>query len=321
MVKPRVAVVRGGPSSEFEISLKTGQAVLKHLPQDRYDIRDVLIDRKGIWHVRGLPITPERVFAHTDVVVNALHGKYGEDGTIQHLFDTHGVRYTGSGRLASALSMRKHLTKDVVKQLDVRIAPHQVLIRDDFKDEVAREVFQKFPMPVFVKPASGGSSVATVFAKTYDELLYGVLKGFEIDDAVLVENYVRGREATVAVVEGFRGEELYALPPIEIVPTKTSFFDYAEKYDGHAREICPAPFSRDVSTLLMDTARNIHRKLNLRDYSRSDFIVAKDGIYFLEVNTLPGLTEASLVPRSLEAVGSGLPEFLDHIVERALTRL
>jgi D-alanine-D-alanine ligase len=122
-------------------------------------------------------------------------------------------------------------------------------------------------------------------------------------------------------VEGFRGEDLYVLPPIEIVPTKNTFFDYDEKYAGHAREVCPAQFPRETTEALMHAARTVHHTLGLRDYSRSDFIVARDGIYFLEANTLPGLTQASLVPKALEAVGSTLPEFLDHIVGRALVRV
>jgi D-alanine-D-alanine ligase len=321
MLKPRVGVVRGGPSTEFEVSLKTGQSILSNLPPERYDIRDILIDKSGVWHVRGMPTTPERVFAHTDVIVNALHGAYGEDGTIQHLFDTHAVKYTGSGRLASALGMRKHLAKDYIRRTHIRTAPHRLITKDDYAEHVVREVFQSFPMPVFVKPASGGSSVATVFAQSFDNLQYGILKALEVDDAALVENFIRGREATVAVVEGFRGEELYVLPPIEIVPTKNTFFDYDEKYAGHAREVCPAQFPRETTEALMHAARTVHHTLGLRDYSRSDFIVAKDGIYFLEANTLPGLTQASLVPKALEAVGSTLPEFLDHIVGRALARV
>jgi len=158
-------------------------------------------------------------------------------------------------------------------------------------------------------------------AQSYDDLLRSITLAFTVDDAVLVENYVRGREATVAVVDGYRGEELYVLPPVEIIPVKSTFFDYEEKYSGHAREICPAPFSRDVTDALMHAARTVHAHLKLRDYSRSDFIVSPRGdVFFLEVNTLPGLTSASLVPKALEAVGSNLPEFLHHVVARALVR-
>lgn len=320
MLKTRVGVLRGGPSTEFDISLKTGQTVLNHLPKDRYDVRDILIDKSGVWHQRGLPIAPERIFPHTDVFFNALHGAYGEDGTLQHFLETHGVRYTGSNRLGSSLGMRKHLTKDFLKTTGLRFAPHRVVMRDDFSDDVVHELFHSFPLPVIVKPASGGSSLHTTLATNRNDLHRGLLAVFDTDDTALVENYVRGREATVAIIDGYRGEAVYALPPIEIVPNTNAFFDYDAKYAGGARELCPAPFPRDVTDALIRAARTVHTMLGLRDYSRSDFIVARDGIFFLEVNTLPGLTSASLVPKALEAVGSTLPEFLDHVVQRALVR-
>ena len=320
MLKTRVGVLRGGPSTEFEVSLKTGQAVLQHLPKERYDVLDILIDKNGVWHQRGMPVAPDRIFPHVDVLFNALHGGYGEDGQVQDFLETHGIRYTGSDRLGSRLGMRKHLAKDFLKTTGLKFAPHRVIKREEYTDDSVREVFQSFPLPIVVKPASGGSSVCTILARSYDELQRGIVSVFDVDEVALVENYVRGREATVAVIEGYRGEALYVLPPIEIIPGKSAFFDYDEKYAGHAQEICPGPFSRDVTEELIRSARTVHRTLGLRDYSRSDFIVSRDGVFFLEVNTLPGLTPASLVPKALEAVGSNLPEFLDHVVSRALVR-
>lgn len=320
MLKTRVGVLRGGPSTEFDVSLKTGQAVLTHLPKDRYDVRDILIDKNGVWHQRGMPVTPDRIFPHVDVLFNALHGGYGEDGQVQDLLETHGVRYTGSDRLGSRLGMRKHLAKNFLRSTGLRFAPHRVVTRDEYSDEIAREIFQSFPLPVVVKPASGGSSICTVLAGSYNDLTHAILSVFTIDDTALIEGYVRGREATVAVIDGYRGEELYVLPPIEIIPGKSSFFDYDEKYAGHAREVCPARFPRDITDELIHSARTVHRTFGLRDYSRSDFIVSREGVFFLEVNTLPGLTPASLVPKALEAVGSNLPEFLEHVVGRAFVR-
>lgn len=320
MLRTRVGVVRGGPSAEYDVSLKTGQTVLANLPDDRYEPIDILIDRNGVWHRRGLPTEPERIFPHVDVIFNALHGAYGEDGQLQHLLDAHGVRYTGSGRLASTLGMRKHLAKDFLKGTEMKFAPHRIVSRNEYSDDLVRSLFQSFPLPVVVKPLSGGSSVRTTLAQSFNDLQRGLLAVFEIDDAALVENYIRGREATVAVIEGYRDEELYVLPPIEIIPGKSSFFDYEEKYFGIARKLCPGPFPRDVTGDLVRVARTVHRTLGLRDYSRSDFIISRGGIFFLETNTLPGLTQESLVPKALEAVGSSLPEFLDHVVQRALER-
>ncbi len=320
MNKIRVGVLRGGPSAEYDVSLKTGHTVLTLLPDDRYDARDIFIDKAGVWHYRGRPGSPEKILDHVDVVFNALHGTYGEDGTLQRLLDTHRVRYTGSDALGSAIGMNKPLAKSVLRNTSLRHAPHRVVHTGEYSDTLLSELFRSFPMPVVVKPAMGGSSVATTLARTFDELHYGILGALQINEHALVENYVRGKEVTVAVAEGFRGEDVYVFPPIEIVPTKSGFFDYDEKYAGFAREICPARLPRTVTQDLMRAAREVHTTLGLRDYSRTDFIVAREGIFFLEVNTLPGLTSASLVPQAVEAVGATLPEFLEHVIARALVR-
>lgn len=320
MFKKVVGVLRGGPSAEYEVSLKTGRTVLEGLPKERYDVRDIFIDREGVWHVRGVPVEPARALDQVDVVFNALHGAYGEDGTVQRLLDTHRVPYTGSDAFSSAVGMNKPLAKKGLRPSGMAFAAHAVLSRDDCGEEMLRSVFHTLSPPYVVKPAKGGSSYGVSIVQTFDELLFAVLSAFEHGDTILVEQYVRGREVTVGVAEGFRGEELYAFPPIEIVPTKSVFFDYDEKYSGHARELCPAPLPREMSETLMGHARFVHKTLGLRDYSRSDFIVARDGVYFLEVNTLPGLTEASLIPKALSAVGGSLPLFLEHLVTRALAR-
>lgn len=319
MHKIRVGVLRGGPSSEFDVSLKTGQSVLRALGGEHYELKDILIDRDGQWHLRGFPVEPVRALDQIDVVFNALHGRYGEDGTLQRFLDSHGVRYTGSGALASAIAMNKMLTKEYLKEAPYKHAAYKVLTLEVSDAEIA-QLYRNFMQPSIVKPIDGGSSVATARTHSFEELRRAIMHAFGYSDRVLVEQYVRGREATVAVADKFRGEELYAFPPIEISYGKSSFFDYSEKYEGHARELCPAPFPRETTRALIEAAKHVHKTLGLRDYSRSDFIVAKDGIYFLEVNTLPGLTEASLVPKAVHAVGANLPLFLRHVVGRALER-
>jgi D-alanine-D-alanine ligase len=320
MAKTCVGVLRGGPSSEYEVSLKTGQTVLSALPAEKYDVRDIFIDKHGAWHVRGRPVEPARAIEQVDVVFNGLHGSYGEDGTVQRLLSTFGVPYTGSDALGSAIGMNKPLAKSRVSGLSFRCAPHRVLDREVMEGAAQSELWRTFPQPSVVKPASGGSSVATSVVRSYSELVSAIAHAFDQGDQVLIEQYLRGREATVAVAEGFRGEDVYAFPVIEIIPNSGTFFDYDNKYNGGAREVCPAPFPYETAQALMTAAREVHRALGLRDYSRSDFIIQKDGIYFLEVNTLPGLTPASLVPKSVEAVGATLPQFLDHLVMRALAR-
>jgi D-alanine--D-alanine ligase len=320
MYKTRVGVLRGGPSAEYNESLQTGQSVLQNLSREKYEVKDILIDKNGKWHVRGFPVEPTRALDQIDVVFNALHGLYGEDGEIQRMFDAHKVRYTGSGSLSSALAMHKGLARTCLKNAPYKHPTHRVLSKEETSSKTILDLFQTFPHPAIVKPVNGGSSVGTSVVFSFDDLVYALTLAFQYAEQVLIEKYIRGREVTVTVVDGFRGEELYAFPPVEIVIKKNSFFEYAEKYDDSLRRLCPAPFPHEITRSIIDSAKHVHKTLGLRDYSRSDFIVAPDGIYFLEVNSLPGLTSTSLVPRSLEAVGVTLSLFLEHVVERANMR-
>jgi D-alanine-D-alanine ligase len=320
MLKTRVAVLRGGPSSEYDVSLKTGQAVLSNLPSKKYLLRDILLDKQGVWHMHGRPVQPVRAFDQADVVFNALHGTYGEDGTVQRLLEVHRTPYTGSGALGSALGMNKALAKAQLGATSFRLPLHRILEREHTTDTMIVELWRTFPQPSVIKPVNGGSSVATSVATTFDALARAIALAFDHSPTILVEQYIQGREVTVGIIEGFRNERLYALPPVEIKPTKGAFFDYDEKYAGFAREVCPAPFPYATTQALLKAGREVHQTLGLRDYSRSDFIVSKHGIFFLEVNTLPGLTETSLIPQAVRAVGSSLPEFLEHLVLRAHAR-
>ena len=169
-------------------------------------------------------------------------------------------------------------------------------------------------MPAVVKPNSSGSSVGVTIVRYYDELPEALLKAIEHSDTVILEEYIKGVESTCGVLENFRSQDLYALPPIEIRPS-AHFFDYDAKYSGKSEEIVPATFSDKLKREIEELSTKIHRALGLRHYSRSDFMIHPTrGIYALEVNTLPGLTTESLYPKSLRAVGSSVPEFVEHIV-------
>lgn len=320
MSRLKVAVFRGGPSSEYEVSLKSGRNVLKSLDVERYDPTDVFIAKDGMWHVRGIPIEPQRVLASSDVIFNALHGEYGEDGVVQRLLESFGAKYTGSRVFPSVLAMNKVLAKEKVNGLDMLFPYHKVFDALPESTELFA-FFRSFPQPSVVKPAGCGSSVGVVITNTYDELHDGIREAFKYSPKVIVEEYMKGREATCGVIEGFRGKDIYALPPIEIIPpVGSSFFDYEAKYGGESKEICPSTFTDKVKAKLESLACQIHEKLGLRHYSRSDFIVSPKGIYFLEVNTLPGLTSESLLPKSMEVVGCTFPEFIEHVISLALEK-
>lgn len=322
MSRKKVGVLRGGPSSEYEVSLKSGKTVIDHL-SDRHEVLDIFIDKAGVWHHLGVPVQPEQVFKKVDVIFNALHGTYGEDGTVQKILDQFGIPYTGSTALASAIGMNKLLSKKVYKDHNLKTPLHTTVRRDQDLVTEAVRIFRTFPMPVFVKPVSGGSSVGGSIARTLPELEIALTEAFKYDDEAIVEELIVGREATCGVVDNFRGQDIYSLLPNEIAKSKDSeFYDYKAKYlSDEPIVICPGNFAEAEKKIIQEMATKAHKALGLRHYSRSDFIVhPKRGIYILETNTLPGLTDHSHVPQSLKAIGCSLADFLDHLINLALEK-
>ena len=327
--KIRVGVLRGGPSNEYEVSLNSGASVLgalrKHF-EDTYLPRDIFIDREGIWHMDGVAIEPDRALHQIDLAWNALHGAYGEDGKVQSFFEAHGVPITGSGSLASAVGMNKSLTKKILKDHGIKVAHGEEVASkrlnesESAADELTREFFQTLILPVVVKPNASGSSVGVSIVRDYRDLPAALREAAKHSDSVMIEQFIPGIEATCGVIEGFRGHELYALPPVEI-RSSTGFFDYEAKYQGKSEEIVPATFADKTKKAIEELAQKIHRALGLRHYSRSDFIIhPRRGIYVLEVNTLPGMTGESLMPKALRAVGSDVHELVGHVLELALKK-
>ncbi len=314
-----VGVLRGGPSQEHEVSLQTGHAILTHLPEERYTTRDIYIDKKGVWHEKGRITTPEKVLRSVDAVLIGLHGEYGEDGEVQKLLERYGVPFAGSDSFGSYLAMHKVLTKEKAKEHGIKTPKYRFIERQSDAEEAAKEITRSFHQPVVVKPVRWGSSVGVSIVGGYQPVHTAITSLLEAGaQGVLVEEYIRGTEATVGVVEDLRGEKLYGLPAIEIVPPDSDFFSYEAKYSGRTREIVPGRFAKPVQEELVSLARTMHEALGLRHYSRSDFMVSPKCIYFIETNTLPGMTAESLLPKSLQAIGVSFPDFLSHLVELAL---
>lgn len=316
-----VGVLRGGPSREHEVSLKTGAAMIANLPPERYTVRDIYIDKKGVWHDRGRPVSPVKALQAVDVVLIGLHGEYGEDGEVQKLLDTVGMPYAGSDAFGSYLAMHKVLAKKHARDAGITVARDFFIESLDGVENAVREAVRTLSQPVVVKPVRWGSSVGVSIVHGYQPV-YDATKRLLEEGAggVLIEELIRGREATAGVVENLRSEELYALPAIEIIPPDKDFFSYDSKYSGATREICPALFPRQVNEELAHAAQTMHRALGLKHYSRSDFIVSPKGVYYLETNTLPGMTTESLMPKSLAAIGVPFPDFLTHLIDLALAR-
>lgn len=319
MSKLRVGVLRGGPSSEYEVSLLSGANVLSNLDAHKYNVKDIFIDKTGKWHLKGV-VRPEGDILHQiDVAFLALHGEYGEDGKVQRLLDRFHIPYTGSGAMASALAMNKAHTKERLKELDIKMPRHRVLtVSPDLREQIL-DVMRSFSFPMIVKPNGSGSSVGLTLAKNQEALTEGIRKAFNTCRQVMIEEFIEGREATCGVLDNFRGEKIYSLLPIEIIPDHSEkLFDYDAKYSGRSKEICPGNFTKEEGAELQRISKLVHDHLYLRHYSRSDFMIGPRGIYFLEVNTLPGLTTESLLPKSIDAVGSSYSEFLDHLINLAV---
>lgn len=318
MQKYRIAILRGGPSDEHDISLKSGLNVIETL-SPQHIIVDIVIDKEKKWHLLGIPILPAEALKHSDVVINALHGHYGEDGKVQQTLDHVGIPYTGSKALASALGMHKWKAKEIFKQNGLK-TPNAIRVSNENDiSEQALNIFKSFSLPVIIKPISSGSSVGVSVARDLQSLEMSLISVFSYCNKAIVEEYIKGKEATCVVVENFRGQKYYAFPPIEIVKHTDVAFDMDMKYSGKIEERCPGNFSQSEKEAIMQSAINAHVAIGARHYSRSDFIVHPvRGTYILEINTLPGLTNTSLLPKAIDSVGSNMNEFLHHLIAEAI---
>ena len=317
--KIRVGVARGGPSKEHEVSLKTGAHILRNLP-DKYIPADIYIDKGGVWHFQGVASTPAKIFPKIDVLFNALHGEFGEDGRLQHLLDIFGVSYTGSRQLACAFAMNKLHAKKILQASGVKSPYHKVIRKSEFGTKKAMDEILLAPLPAIVKPVSLGSSLGVSLVTKVDDFRVALKSAFALSDAALIEECISGREATCGLIEAFRGNELYTLLPVEFSHEgETQFLDYDAKYGKKSRAISPGRFSRLEKDAIQKATRVAHTLLGLRHYSRSDFIVSPNrGVYFLETNSLPGLYADAPYTESLLTVGTPFPEFLHHVLQLAL---
>ncbi|HEY4516516.1 MAG TPA: ATP-grasp domain-containing protein [Candidatus Paceibacterota bacterium] len=320
MARTTVGILRGGTSSEYNLSLKTGAAMMAALPEERYETRDILIDKNGVWYMRGTPVTPARALSQIDVALNALHGGVGEDGTVVRLLQRSGVPFAGARALPSAVALNKILAREILQKAGIRM-PRAVIfsLKDNFDTtQMAKMVFDRFGPPYVVKPPSEGASHGILIAphlQALPETIGNVLD--EFGDAI-VEEWVPGLEASVGVIENFRNQTLYALPPaLVVLPQGARMLEKVHHEEGSLRHMVPSDFTQHEKRALMDAARAAHRALELAHFSRADFIVTPRHTYLLEVNTIPGLYPGASFPPMLEAVGSSVGDFLEHIIHLA----
>lgn len=319
MTKTRVAVLRGGPSSEYDVSMQTGVGVLRALNDLGYHVVDITVSKAGEWIVDGRVKDPDKALITTDVVFIAMHGAYGEDGTVQRICERLHIPFTGSNSFASAMAFNKDMTKRALREHIFHLPRHVRVTSDNLLDveAVSNVIAGSFGPTYVLKPTSSGSShgVQIVSADTLKDALTQAVTQY---GECMVEEHIQGTEATCAVLGDFRDNELYSLPAIEIIPPQgRAFFDETVKYDGSTTELCPGRFSYEEKEKIAELAQLVHRVLGLSQYSRTDCIVKDGEVYFLEVNTLPGLTSESLFPKAAAAVGLSFNDLIDHLVRTA----
>ena len=296
----RVAVLRGGPSREYKDSLKTGEHILTSLrAMPGYDPMDIFISKSGEWHREGLVFEPHRALEHVDVVWNALHGAFGEDGQVQRIFETLKIPFTGSGVTASALSMNKEMAKNIYRDNGLPTPEHVFLTEENFDDKDLLYIFQNFMHPVVIKPANATGSLGVRTAGTFQELSKVVKETFRHYRRVIVEECVEGDEVSCVVLEGLNGEKIFAFEPIRLETKK------------RARRL-----NREENERIQEMAKQAHEMLGLRHYSNSDFIITpKRNIYILETNALPMLHRGSTLNKSLLEKGLHHNDFVDHVLK------
>jgi D-alanine-D-alanine ligase len=285
-----LAVLKGGPSAEREVSLRSGAAAAEALREAGYEVGEVIVDDASF-------IVPDG----TDLAFLALHGTFGEDGQVQEILVARGIPFTGAGAEVSRIAFDKEMTKAKLRQHGVPTPEGQLVRR---LEEIT------LPLPVFIKPNAQGSSVGTHPATTPQELAAALADALKFDTAVLVERFIRGRELTVGVL----GDKV--LPIVEIHPLD-GFYDYTNKYTkGRTEYFCPARLPQEITSLIQQYALTAHRAIGDPVYSRIDFLLEEDVFpCCLEINTIPGMTATSLLPKAAAAAGITFPQLCRRIVE------
>lgn len=297
----KVAVIYGGISSEREVSLKSGKAMVENLKKDKYDVLDFKIDNKT--DVFNLD-------KDVNLVILGLHGKFGEDGCIQSILDAMDIKYCGCSPLTSGILMDKNFTKTIARQNDILTADWLTV---KSVDEINYDDIDRLGYPVFIKPNSGGSSVATFFVKNKEDVENAVREGLKYDEIVMIEKYVKGVEYTSFVLNG----EIY--PTIKIT-SEQEFFNYEAKYSttNGAKEVV-VELPKELDEKVLSTSSKCWNAYNCKGYVRVDYIITDDGdVYLLELNTLPGMTETSLIPKSAAARGISYSDLLDKLIETSM---
>jgi D-alanine-D-alanine ligase len=323
-MKYTIAIIAGGDSGEYEISILSAGVVRKHLNSEKFDSYVILIRGKNWKYISedgievpvnkdDFSITVASRKINFDGVFVAVHGTPGEDGKIQGYFDMLGIPYTSCDQITSALTFDKFFCNHYVSSFGVNISRSIVLKSHEKNNE--DDILRQLSLPLFVKPNRGGSSVGTSKVKMKQELLPALKIAFAEDSQVILEEHIPGRELSCGTIN-FRGE-IRTLPITEII-SKKEFFDYEAKYEGMSEEVTPANIPGDIAENIRVTSIQLYKLLNCKGMVRFDYILNGDRLFFLEVNTVPGMSELSIVPQQALKAGISLQELFSETMLNAL---
>lgn len=332
-----IAVIYGSDSSEWEVSVRSGEFTASQVDGNRFDVYEIFA-RFGQWTVAAYrkkgqeritlsegerPLVDKSDFSAVvdgakvkfDFAYIMQHGTPGENGLMQGYLEMIGVPHSGCNAFVSAITFDKFSCKSYLKDVDfVKCADDMFLRKGETYEGLAQKAVQKLGLPMFVKPTDGGSSFGVTKVKKVEDFDKAVEYAFSEGNMLIAEAAVVGRELTCAVY--FDGQENVALPVIEIL-TDNEFFDYEAKYNGHSREICPAQIPDSLRDQIQEVSKKIYSHLGCAGLVRVDYIASEEGLYFLEVNTIPGMTSASLVPQMVRAAGMSMTDFLSTVIDNA----
>jgi D-alanine-D-alanine ligase len=321
-MKNNVAIIAGGNSKESVISIQSADVVLKNIDSTKFSSYIIVINGND-WYYKNddkikvdkndfsITIHGEKILF--DIAFIAIHGTPGEDGLLQAYFDLVGLPYTSSGMLTSALTFNKIVCNDLVEKYGILVGKTILLSKKDIIDK--ESIIKEVGLPCFVKPNKGGSSIGISKVSQINELENAIKKAFEQDNETIIQKFIEGREITCGVFS--INNELNALPITEIV-SQNDFFDYEAKYLGKSKEITPAQISENVEKECKATSIYLYKKLNCKGVVRFDYILNNNRLCFLEVNTVPGLSESSLIPQQVKSKGILIKDFFTILLEEAL---
>lgn len=305
MDKIKVALIDGGNSTEREVSFKTSNEMYKNLDKNKYDVQIITIPNNNTndWVM-------DLIKSKADIVLSALHGGSGEDGTVQGLLECLNIPYVGTKVLGSALSMDKHLSKQIMQLYNIPIA-QDVFIKYNEEFKNYEDDINKLGYPLVVKPNKGGSSIGITIVNTKQELIKAIDLVKQLKDDILIEKYIQGREVTCGLVENKTDIEVLTVLDIS---ANSTFYDYKSKYEDDSTKIVFSTLPKFLQDMIQEIAKKVFIILKCKGYARVDMIVHQEQVVVLEINTLPGMTSHSLIPKAIEAKGLSYSQFLDTLI-------